>query len=570
MVTKNLEIPQVLLGRIYYLYVVIMYVDICKTKAGNKKYSRVLVRESYRENGKVKKRTIANISSCPDEEIQAIKLALKHKGDLADFVLPRDKIHTKQGLSAGAVLVLHKISQELGIVKALGNSEKAKQTLWMVLARVIEPGSRLANVRLATRHAAVDVLRMKSFNEDDLYSAMDWADGRQEKIEDKLFQRKYSDAQPELFLYDVSSSYLEGTENELAAFGLNRDRKKGKMQIVFGLLTDEDGWPVSVECFKGNTPDSTTFKNQIDKIKHRFGCERITMVGDRGMIKSGQVEDLTIAGFHYITAITKPQIRKLLKQNVIQMELFTEKLCEVKYDGVRYILRKNPVRAKEQKETRNSKIQKVKELLENQNQYLQEHPRAKVNIAKRKVNELIRKLKISVFLTAKFKGRKLSFGRDNDAFEETRLLDGCYVIKSDVPRDVKKETIHQRYKDLANVEDAFRDMKTNLLEVRPVNVRKANRTKAHVFIVMLAYMISKYLREKWKGLNITVEEGIKELSSVCCVQMHVGAVTYNQIPEPRKTAAQLINKLDITLPQVVPHRGIKVATRKKLNLKRKK
>lgn len=549
-----------------------MYVDKSKSRQHGKTYTRALIRESYREDGKVKHRTIANISECSPEEIDAIKLALKHKGDLAKFIVKPDEIQVKQGLSVGAVFVLHRIAQDLGIVKALGNTEEARLSLWMVLARLISPGlSRLGTVRLAQRHAAVDILGLDKFNEDDLYKALDWIDANQQKIEKRMFRNRNPSKKPELFLYDVSSSYLEGTKNELAEFGYNRDKKKGKMQIVFGLLTDEDGWPISIEVFRGNTQDPATFKSQIEKLAHRFGCERITMVGDRGMIKSGQIEDITDSKFYYITAITKPQINTLMKQGAIQMELFNEELCEIEYEKIRYILKRNPVRAKELENTRKSKTKNIEELVKDRNQYLDEHPKADVTVAVSKVKSLIVKLKLSEYISVQAAERTLTLECDDNALEEAARLDGCYVIKSNVPKDIAgKEIIHQRYKDLAFVENAFRDIKTNFLEIRPVNVRKASRTRGHVFTLMLSYFISKHLREKWADIDITVKEGIQELSTICSTETHVGIVTYNRIPEPRKLGSQLIKTLDITLPHAIPCRGIKVATRKKLNAKRKK
>jgi transposase len=234
-----------------------------------------------------------------------------------------------------------------------------------------------------------------------------------------------------------------------------------------------------------------TFKSQIEKIKHRFGCERITMVGDRGMIKSGQIEALQDHGFYYITAITKPQIDTLLDQGIIQMELFSEELCEIEYDDVRYILRRNPVRAKELEDIRKSKIEKIEDLIHGRNQYLDEHPRAVVTVAVSLVKELIERLKLTSFLHVKVERRVLSLICDDDALDEAMHLDGCYVIKSNVPRDaVQKEILHGRYKDLAYVESAFRDMKTNQLEVRPVNVRKASRTRIHRHAFLFYFKIS--------------------------------------------------------------------------------
>ena len=201
----------------------------------------------------------------------------------------------------------------LGIVAALGTSQDAKQAAWQVLARVIDQGSRLSAVRLAATHAACDVLGLESFNEDDLYVNLDWLHEHQTEIEDRLFRLRHPDGKAKLFLYDVTSSYLEGVKNELGAFGYNRDGKRGKLQIVVGLLCDEDGWPLSIEVFPGNTTDTKTFGSQVRKAARRFGGGNVTFVGDRGMIKGPQINLLgeQEEDFHYITAITKPQIEAL-------------------------------------------------------------------------------------------------------------------------------------------------------------------------------------------------------------------------------------------------------------------
>ena len=548
-----------------------MYVDVSRSKQYGKVYTRYLLRESYRENGKVKQRTIANLSHCSPEEIQAIKLALKYKGNISDVLGRGTDIHTTQGLSVGAVYSLNKAAQDLDILKALGSTEESKRALWMVLARLIEPGSRTANVRLAQTHAAVDILGMDKFNEDNLYDAMDWLESKQRIIEKGLFNSRYEGKKPVLYLYDVTSSYLEGMKNEYADFGYNRDRKKGKMQIVIGLLTDDDGWPISIEVFHGNTNDVKTFTSQIRKLADEFGCESVTMVGDRGMIKTEQIADLDNEKFYYITATTKPQMETLLKQGVIQMELFTEKLCEILHENTRYILRRNPVRAKEIQDSRNRKIEKIRSIVDDRNRYLSEHPKAEISTATAVVNERIEKLKVSGFTVVEAKERILTVRIDEEALKEETHLDGCYAISSNLPVDQgSMDTIHQRYKDLANVEWAFRTMKSDTIELRPIHVRKKPQTRAHVFIAMLSYIIEKHLREKWIDLNVTVEEGIHELSSINCIIVQVGAVKYNSIPKTRELGSELIRALGVTLPNAIPNRGITVATRKKLNDKRKK
>ena len=468
-----------------------MYVDDSPIRRNGKTYARALIRDSYRKMGKIKHHTIANISKCPKEEIAAIKLALKHKGNLSELINASEEIKLKLGLSVGSVFTLNTLCKQLGITRALGRSKEAKLSLWMIIARIIEPCSKLANVRLARQHAACDVLDLESFNEDNLYKTLEWLSDNQPAIEKRLFRQKYPNTAPipKLFLYDVTSSYLEGTENELAAFGYPRDKKMGKKQIVIGLLTDKDGDPISVEVFKGNTADPTTFFSQIEKVANRFGCEDITMVGDRGMIKSAQIEALSAQkeNFHYITAITKPQINSLIEKKVFQTGLFDEKLCEVDFEEVRYILRKNPVRVKEIAKTRESKLDRLREEILELNTYLAEHTRAWESTAVSNVNKLAERLKIDGFAECKGENRVLSLEIDWEKLEEISLLDGCYVIKTDLPEDAaSKETIHDRYKDLKYVELAFRMMKTVFLEVRPLYLRNAKRTRGHVFMVMLA------------------------------------------------------------------------------------
>jgi transposase len=268
-------------------------------------------------------------------------------------------------------------------------------------------------VRLAQSHAVCDLLNLPGFSEDDLYNNLDWLCDNQEKIEQHLFLKRYkNETIPCLFLYDVTSSYLEGLENELGDWGYNRDEKKGKLQIVIGLLTDAQGVPVSVEVFKGNTNDTKTFLNQIKKLAERFKVKEVTLVGDRGMIKSAQIENLKEEHFNYITCITKPQIERLLRQKLIQIELFSEKLCEVENEGIRYILRKNPIRVQEIEAKRAEKLKKIEHVIEQQNTYLAEHKKAVVEVALRKIKKLIERLKVSDFAEVENRERRLSLKID--------------------------------------------------------------------------------------------------------------------------------------------------------------
>ena len=550
-----------------------MRLDTIRKTVNGKTYVSHLLRHAYRENGRVRHRTIANLTGCPENEIEAIRLALKHKGDLTKLASLKNDLAITQGLSIGAVFTLWTVAKRLGIVAALGTSQEAKQAMWQVLARVIDQGSRLSAVRLAGAHAACDVLGLEAFNEDDLYVNLDWLCEHQTEIENRLFRQRHPDGKAKLFLYDVTSIYLEGEQNELGAFGYNRDGKSGKRQIVVGLLCDEEGCPLSIEVFAGNTTDTKTFPSQMRKVAQRFGGGSVTFVGDRGMIKGPQIEllDEDEEDFHYITAITKPQIETLLKRKVIQLELFEETVAEVadSDEDVRYVVRRNPIRAAEVSATRESKWSSVETLVRKENAYLSEHPRATTAAAVRRVKAKVDKLRLS-WVSVACEERTLSLVRDEAALAEKAKLDGCYCLKTDLKAtEASKELVHNRYKDLAMVEWAFRTCKTVLLELRPVNVRKESRTRGHVFVVMLSYLIVRELTECWRKLELTVEEGIQELSSWCMNEVTIkNATTIHKIPKPRETLAQLLRAADVQLPSVLPCSGTRVYTRKKLTSER--
>ena len=541
-----------------------MYVDTSHRKT----YTRYLLRDSYRENGKVKHRTIASLSSCSQEEIAAIKLALKHKGDLAHLVNIK-QIKAREGLRIGAVYSLKVIADRIGLNRALGNDRQGKLAQWQVQARLMDQGSRLRSVRLAESHVVCDVLGLEAFNEDHLYGNLAWLTERQEVIEKRLFRHRYGSATPQLFLYDVTSSYLEGVQNILAAFGYNRDGKKGKMQLVIGLLTGPEGAPVAVRVFAGNTSDKKTVPEQIRILAESFGVKKVTLVGDRGMLKQAQIDLLNQEQFHYITAITKPQIEKLLREGVFQMGLFEEKLAEVAHDGVRYILRRNPERARELASGREAKLARVRTLLNQKNQYLAEHPRARVAVAGRDIQEKIEQLKIEDWARVKSRESILELVIDDVALDEAAKLDGCYVIKTDLSVEMATaETIHDRYKDLAQVERAFRTFKNGHLEVQPTFVRTEASTRGHVFVVMLAYLVERELEQYWRGLDTTVAEGIDDLGSLRGIELTIGQASCQKVPEPTGLTKQLLDAAGIKLPEVLPFKKVRVATRKKLVLER--
>ena len=548
-----------------------MYIDTSHITRGGKTYTRHLLRESYRAHGKVLHRTIANVSHCSEAEIEAIRLALRHKGALEHLGTIQDAVTLQQGLSFGAVWTVYHVARRLGIEQALGTTREGKLALWQVIARIIDQGSRLSAVRLAMSHAACDVLGIGTFDEEALYENLDWLAGAQAGVEDRLFAQRTQTKPINLFLYDVTSSDLEGTQNALAAFGYNRDGKKGKRQIVIGLLCDEDGHPVSIEVFPGNIQDPRTFAVQLAKVKTRFGVPEITFVGDRGMIKGQQIEDLTQQGCPYITAITKPQIEKLLRQGTFQMDLFDQELAEVlAEEGLRYVLRRNPVRAQEVRDTRHAKVAKLQAQVTKQTQYLQEHPRAATQGALQKLAASAAKLRIADWVELTVEERAITLTVNTSMQQEAAKLDGCYVLKTDLtPSQAPKELVHDRYKDLASVEYAFRTCKTAHLEVRPIFLRREARTRAHAFVVMLAYQIIQYLTACWSTLDLTVEEGLHALTTLCLVEVSPkNAPSYHCIPTPRDTIARLLHSADIKLPRAFSLSGVRVSTKKKLQSER--
>lgn len=547
-----------------------MYIVRLKCKNRGKKksiYETILLRESYREGGKVKTRTIANITHCSSEEIAAIKLALKNKHCLSALTT-EDDIELKQKLSLGASHGIIEIAKRLGISKALGNDLNAQLALIQIVSRTISQGSRLSAVRFAQNDSICDLLELKrGFDEDDLYENLKWLSNNQTNIEKKLFNQREANCS-KLFLYDVTSSYFEGKHNQYAMFGYNRDGKRGKRQLVAGLLCDDNGDPISIQAFDGNTQDPKTLEVQIEKVVKDFSCQEVVFVGDRGMIKTPQQKILTENKFKYITALTFPQIKTLLNDDVIQMSLFDNELQEVQLkDGTRYIMRRNPIREKEIQKTRKEKRAVIENLILDRNTYLSEHPKATIEAAEKKVREKLNRLKMSAWASVAKQGREFSLIINDEALKEESKLDGCYVITTDVSKaDYNKKQVHERYKDLQRVERAFRTSKTGLLEMRPIHVRTKASTDGHLLVVMLSYLIVKEIERclVQSNVNLTVGEAINELNKICSHEVKIKDLSILKIPTPNPLSQTILDALNIKLPETLIHRDLPVVSRKKL------
>lgn len=552
-----------------------------KGKEG-RSYVSVLVRESRRLGKKVISRTLAVLTDLPEWIINVVERAVKDGKEASSLeqlaATPDSRIGLRCAESFGAVYLVHEVAKSCGIPKALGASDDAKLALWQVCARVLSPAtSLLAMIRLAATCVAASLLGFKeAFNEDDLYANGAWLAKCQPKVEARLWQSRPQttpDSQS-LFFYDVTSSYFEGQHNALAAFGFCRDKIKGKKQVVMGLLTDAQGEPLSVSLFPGNTSDLSTFGTQVASLKDTFGQKNITIVGDRGMIRGPQQMEVNAAGFHYISALHKAEIETLLKSGEVQMTFFDNDVHEVLLeDGRRLVTRCNPVRREEMALARQGFKFRMEAWVTKANTYLKEHPKAKESTQLKEGTGRLQRGKLNTWMSLEVKDRRVRLREDQSLLKEHSKLDGCYAIVSDLPAAVAdKQTLHDRYKDLAKVESDFRTMKHGHLEIRPWHVRREDTTRAHAFTAMLALKIRRCLQRAWEPLNKTVEEGLAELRSLCIMEIYeTGSkqTVSRQIPEPNASQAQLLKAAGVTLPQKAPVKGPDVVTRVELQKRRK-
>lgn len=514
----------------------------------------ILLRESFRLHGQVKTRTLANLSHWDPARIQALRHALRGDFDhlAGDFT---------SGLIFGLLFALKQIADQLGLTTALGKTRLAKLALLLVLARLAHQGSRLSAVRWAKNHAVAEVLDLGAFDEDDLYAALDDLCARQEKIERALYrsylQRRSSP--PTLFLYDITSSYLEGQHNALGDFGYPRDGKRGKLQIVIGLLTDSAGEPLAVRVFAGNTGDPVTVVDQIKILESQFGVEELVFVGDRGMVKSKGKQALREAGLHYISALTDPQIRRLLGEGTLQMGLFSEDVCEVEADGLRYLLRKNEAEAAREQHRLEDKLAKLKRKVEQRNEQVQKSPRSKPEAGPRNLQLWVARHKLTGQVELRLEGRTMVLERNQTAIDRALELAGCYVVVSDVPKpQLSGQEVHDSYVSLQKVERDFRQLKTGLLEVRPVWVRKESRTRGHVFCCMLALKISREMERRLQARfgttntdphATTLPDALAALSRLCLLEYQIDEnTTVTRLPKPDAWQREILAALDVQLP----------------------
>lgn len=467
--------------------------------------------------------TLANLSKLPEDLISLIDHYCKsgaNPGDPGSGVgapaqAPASSpVHL--GPCYGLLAGLHALARELGIVEAVGQQTRTQRlALYLIYVRLFHQGSRLSAARLSEDHAVAEVLQVGRFDEDDLYAALDYLEEHQERIEQELQARRGKGTAGAVFLYDVTSHYFEGQHNELADFGHNRDGKKGKKQVVAGLLTDGQGEPLCIQLYRGNTGDPPTFLDAVQALKVRFGAEEIALVGDRGMIKRMGKAALGEAHFRYVSALTDPQIRALLKRGVLQMELFEEKPAEVEWEGKRYVLRCNPQTLARERSRREDKWQRVQAKIVARNEAVTKSPKKQAASSLRQAEQWIRTYRLGQWVRVSLEGRQVVWVVDEAAREAEGRLDGCYVVESDLPSSAATtEQVHDRYLDLGQVERDFRTLKTGLLELRPIFLRKAVRTRGHALATMLALKLAREVDRRVAPLGLTVADAMERLGGV--------------------------------------------------------
>jgi Transposase DDE domain len=465
----------------------------------------ILLRESYRESGKVKKRTLMNLSDWPQDRIAGFRMLLK-----GGTVIPGDQhaITIIRSLPHGHVAAALGTARKIGLDRLLGpDGNRCRDlVLALVVSRLLDPGSKLAAARALSPDTASsslgEQLGLGMVDEDELYTALDWLAVRQPAIEAALAKDHLAGGT--LVLYDVSSSYLEGRCCPLAQFGYNRDRKRGKLQIVYGLLCAADGCPIAIEVFEGSTADPMTLTSQVTKLKERFGLDHVVLVGDRGMITQARItEDLSKAGVDWITALRAPAIKALRDAGALQMSLFDERdmasITSPDFPGERLIVCRNRALATERARKREDLLAATE----------RELARIAAAVARKreplrgaaaiglKVGAVLDKHKMAKHFTLDIADSRFAFARKTEAIAAEAALDGIYVVRTSLPVAALDDAATVRsYKSLSLVERAFRCLKTVDLQIRPIYHWLADRVRAHVFLCMLAYYLEWHMRQR--------------------------------------------------------------------------
>jgi hypothetical protein len=484
-----------------------MHVVTNTIRRGDRVYTAHLLRRSYREGGKVKKQTLANLSHLPDEVVELIRGALRGQR----YVAAEEALRIERSLPAGHVEAALSMARRLELARLLDRSRSRERALClaMIVQRVLGPGSKLAMARAFSQSTLASELAVEDVDEDELYRALDWLLARQDRIERALARRHL--AAGTLVLYDVSSSYFEGHSCPLAQLGYSRDGRRGTPQIVYGLLCDRRGCPVAVEVFEGSLHDDKTLPAQLDKLRKRFGLSSVIVVSDRGMVTKANLELLRADGdAAWITALKAPQVKKLVKEGSLQLSLFDEQsLAEIAaddYPGERLIVCRNPLVATERARKRDDLLAATERALAEIQTRVEQSTLAGQAAIGLAVGAVWNRWRMRKHFQVEISDSSLRFERRQEQIAAEAALDGIYVLRTSVSeRELTAPDVVRAYKQLKEVERAFRTLK-GPLELRPIHHRLEDRVKAHVLVCMLAYYLTWHLRQAWKPLLFDDEQ----------------------------------------------------------------
>jgi transposase len=512
-----------------------VHVATTRRRYKDKVYETHLLRRTYRESGKVKHETLGNLSHLPPDVVELIRRSLQGE----TFVSVETSFDCVRSLPHGHVAAVLGTLRRLGLEKVIASRSSRQRDLVvaLIVARILDAQSKLATVRTVDAETATttlgEELGLGRVEEDALYAAMDWLRPRQARIEDELARRHLDRT---LILYDVTSSYFEGRTCPLAQRGHNRDGKKGKLQIVIGLLCNQDGCPVAVEVFDGNTGDPTTVAPQVEKIRQRFGLSRVVLVGDRGMITQARIrEDLQPAeGLSWITALRAPAIKALARQGRVSLSLFDERdLAEISspdFPGERLVVCRNPLLAVERTRKRQELLAATEAQLEKivaATRRARQPLRTAAKIGQR-VGKVLNAYKVGKHFEIDITDTCFTYRRKQAQIQEEAALDGIYVVRTDVSADqLDAEQTVTAYKSLSAVERAFRTMKTINLRIRPIHHHLEKRVRAHVFLCMLSYYVEWHMRKALAEILFTdpEPEATERESVVAAAQRSAAAAT---------------------------------------------
>ena len=478
-----------------------MHVAIIASKQGGKTYYSKLLRRSFRdENGKVQKKTLANLSSLSDETIALVRGSLAGK----QYVEASDAFEILRSRKHGPVAAIAAAFDRLGMIELIGSEPCRERDLVcaMIAARIIRPHSKLATTRWWKDTTLGEMFGVDDAEVDELYAAMDWLGKRQNRIQAKLARRHFRDGG--LVLFDLTSSYFEGTTCPLGRRGHNRDGKKGKLQVNFGLLCDVGGCPVSVSVYAGNIGDPKTLLPEVARLQKRFGLQRVAIVGDRGMIAQTRITELKkLDGVDWITALKSATIQKLIRTSSLDVARFDEvNLFEVlhpDYPGERLVACRNPRLAARRAHTRESLLKATEADLAVIRKSVDGgtlRGRAEIGV---RVGQAINRFRMKKHMNYEIGDTSFAFSRNAENIAREAALDGIYVIRTSLPeQDMAADDCVRSYKALTRVERAFRTMKTVNLHVRPIYHRIAQRVRAHIFLCTLAYYVEWHIREVWR------------------------------------------------------------------------